>query len=313
MNKILFTIFVILFPYAGIAQDYKYISFPKTDATWSEHYIFDEDDYLENPSMESYELFTINGEDTVINNYTYKKIYMHFGEKFDKNQASYIGSIREDNEKKIWFKGDKIIHRSKPYTIDKEILLYDFSAKVGDVIKVGTIEEEEDKPVVVEKIDTIKIGNSLRKKFTLKASNSLKFEWIEGIGSLNGLFYCSHIAIPTKNIDQNGLVGFMLQNDILYFNEKYSSFYPTSNESIELPEHKLTATPYSESSLLFKFHGLRISYIRVFNVSGAMVENHSVVNKNDYLMSTSHLRTGIYIYQGVVVDGKTYTGKFVIK
>lgn len=46
----------------------------------------------------------------------------------------------------------------------------------------------------------------MRKKFTLKASDFLKFEWIEGIGSLNGLFYCSHVAIPTKSIDQNEYV-----------------------------------------------------------------------------------------------------------
>ena len=233
MKKIILTINISLLSISSFAQkEYKYVPFPTSDAIWSEVYYFHDDGYFHDDSEDrspAYERFAVNGEDTIINGISYKKIYMFLNTEFDKNTASYIGALREDEQKRIWLKMDKSIHLYKPrlFSNAEEILLYDFSVKEGDTIKSEYFNIAGG-DVVVEKIDTIKIGNTYRKKIKIKTDQWINLEWIEGIGSLYGLFFASHLKTPTGDIPKNVLIGFKHQNEILYFNDAYPSFYPTT-------------------------------------------------------------------------------------
>jgi len=211
-----------LLPVFSLAQQYRYVPFPDSGAIWSERY---QSDDLGNV----YERFALSGEDTVIDNKMYKKLYIFYDTVFNRSNASCIGGIREDSLKRIYYRG-KTIHRLKPSYINMqvgaEMLLYDFLLNIGDTSRTDNL-TLGDENLVVKDIDTILIGNTLRKKysFTFEDVNYPIFvQWIEGIGNLRGLLFSSG-DLPTGG--ENGYLICFKQNDtILYFNDAYDDCMP---------------------------------------------------------------------------------------
>ena len=108
------------------SQEYKYVPFPDSGAIWSEAYHPPLRNGVFPPPI--YERFALSGEDTIIDEIIYNKLYIFFDTVFNKNDATYAGGIREDENKRVYFKGDNIIHDFKPM-IDfhnyEEILLFE--------------------------------------------------------------------------------------------------------------------------------------------------------------------------------------------
>ena len=134
MRKIIIFLFAITVSQVALSQEYEYVPFPDSGAVWSELYQFPEsywgDTAIAHPI---YERFAVNGEDTIINEISYKKLFIFFDTVFNKSDATCVGGIREDENKRVYFKGDAIIHNFKPmidyYDYD-EIMLFDFSLNV---------------------------------------------------------------------------------------------------------------------------------------------------------------------------------------
>jgi len=177
-----------------------------------------------------YEKFAINGEDTIINGIVYKKLFLFHTSQFYNDSAICIGGIREVN-KKIFYYGDSV-HILKPIITNNcngnEILLYDFSLNIGD-----TINEECFNgffTLVVTDIDTMLIGNKLRKVFHF---NTPLFNWVEGIGNLNIsnnglgglLYYIGQFPVKAQWL-YNFLICFKQNDTIVYFNSNYSECMP---------------------------------------------------------------------------------------
>jgi hypothetical protein len=99
--------------------------------------------------------------DTIINETNYYKLYQ---------DRQYIGALREE-EKKIYL-------FSNICAWEKEVLLYDFSVSVGDIIS-----NECDENYYVMKIDTVVLENGEERK---RYYMGYDFYWIEGIGSRYG-------------------------------------------------------------------------------------------------------------------------------
>jgi len=61
-----------------LAQEYKYVPFPDSGAIWSEVYYYGESSNFPDTSIKppDYERFALSGEDTVINDVTYHKVYL---------------------------------------------------------------------------------------------------------------------------------------------------------------------------------------------------------------------------------------------
>jgi hypothetical protein len=290
-------------------KEYEYVSFPTADAIWSEVYHFNENDWQ--PAL--YERFIINGEDTVINETVYKKIYMFFDSVFDKNTARYIGALREDEHKRVWLKMDNPLHPSKPFSFNnnEDILLYDFSVNEGDTIKFEYLNiQKMGESVVVDKIDTVKIGNTYRKKIKIKTDEWIELEWIEGIGSLNGLFFASALLTTTCHCEKNFLIGFKHKDELLYFNNDYPSFFPT-----DIPEYKINSDNVRLVSMpgtgfMFEFADKDdISVIQIFNITGILQTSL----KKDFFLNTNSFMPGIYIYKAIYKTGSYHVGKLVFK
>lgn len=215
-------------------QEYQYVSILNAGAIWSEKYNSPEPVYPDTKiTPPSYERFTISGEDTIINSIAYKKLYMFYDSVFIKSKATVIGGIREDESKKVYYKGKKI-HPLKPSTSiitnnggheGDEVLLYDFGVKIGDILKIDNL-TMPDENLTVASIDTVLIGNTYRKEFSFKHGNYPYpgVKWIESIGSIRGLLFTSG-STPTNGL-YNDLICFKYNNEPLYFNNSYPSCFP---------------------------------------------------------------------------------------
>lgn len=296
-------------------QEYQYVPFPNSNAVWSEMYyppILSGDD-------PRYERFALTNEDTLIGSIAYKKVYIFFDTAFIKENASYVGGIREDENKKIFYRGTEI-HGFKPSYIqivnnggtkDDEILLFDFSLQVGDTFSYGNLSMSEDYLVVTE-IDTLRINNSTRKIFHFEPIWWV--QWIEGIGSLKGLLFTSG-DLPTNGLD-NDLICFKKNDTILYFNAEYDKCIPLitkTNEIIEISSViRAFPNPAFSSVITFLFPDNSFEIIEIFDSRGILIQKQCLDSQTEFMLSTEVFKKGIYFYSAFSKGGKKYTGKFII-
>ena len=292
------------------AQEYQYVPFPDSGAVWSELYIPSHKE--DEPYQKIYERFAISGEDTLINNFTYKKLYFFTDSVFDIKNSKYIGGIREDEAKRIYYIGESI-HWHKPLDFDnEELLLYDFSIGIGD-----TLWEEDNTNIfgslIVQDIDTIQIGNLLRKKFIF----SFRDEWIEGIGSIRGLLFASIPDVTgTSSVPNGDLICFLQNDSALYHNEHYNDCFPT-NVGVELKKLNLGIqvypNPASGNTIRFEWKTGEIETVEIFNLLGEPISLVTVSGRTFVDYSTNKMQPGIYLYKATDKNKFYQTGRFVVK
>ncbi|MDD4971791.1 MAG: T9SS type A sorting domain-containing protein [Paludibacter sp.] len=219
MKKSTGILFFILFV-SGFAWSQKYVPFPTENAEWNISYCTAPLGFQDAESCEikNYSL----GSDSIINNLKYKKLLL--------NHSGIIGFLREEN-KKIYYIGsgftnygasyspqmlEKIKTCSPSFTKsnENEYLLYDFNAKEGDDIAWGQEYNH------IDKIDSVLIGNSYRKRFTFRNNSDVI---IEGIGSVvKGLLsYVSPIADCSDYMTWWNSICFSQNGQTMYQNPAY--------------------------------------------------------------------------------------------
>jgi hypothetical protein len=302
-----------IYPIKGYLQEYKYVPFPDSNAIWSEIFY----PPLFSGEYPNYERFALPGEDTIINSNTYKKLYLFYDTVFNKNNATYIGGIREDSSKKFYFTGDKIIHDFKPMLefldSNNELLLYNFSLNVGDTFRDGNLSKYYEF-LVVSEIDTIQVNSAYRKMFYFEPIWWVK--WIEGIGNIKGLLFTSG-DLPTNGLD-NDLICFKQNDTILYFNDEYNDCIPLitsiKTEKIDCLKIKIYPNPATNNIVQFEFgDNNRFSTIEIFNCTGVKVNCIHVNNQSNIVYSTEKYQPGIYFYSATNQKGIKHTGKFVVQ
>lgn len=166
---------------SGFVYSQKYVPFPTENAEWNIGLCSAPQDFQ--LAVECNLLNYSLAGDTIINDLRYKKLCM--------DKSLLVGFIREEN-KKIYYIGSGFTNFGASYSpqmLEKiracspsfikssgiEYLLYDFNVKTGDDILWG-LESNH-----VDKIDSVLIGNSYRKRYTLRNNGDVI---IEGIGSV---------------------------------------------------------------------------------------------------------------------------------
>jgi hypothetical protein len=173
MKTIIFILLLLI-----TAKVFSQISFPDSNAIWNVNYI----NSVGTPTDEM--LYGLKG-DTLINDTIYNKLYTLSDTTLSvENLQDYIGCFRLEGQK-VWFK--------PAYWSYQDILLYDFSASVGDTVwhnggayygqptfEIGYIYS------IIQEIE----GNGLRTYKVQRGGENggLTCEWYEGIGSNFGLF-----------------------------------------------------------------------------------------------------------------------------
>ena len=160
-----------------------YISFPTASAHWN-CLIWHQ------WQPETYFLTTylyLQKGDTLLKGKNYHKIY--YKESDMQNPAIYIGGLREDNIKQIFFFPASInIPTLGPHTFPNdtsEQLLYSFNnMNIGDNLAINSGYTS----ISVSSIDTVLVGTNFRKRYKIQNTRLFANEyWIEGIGSTKDL------------------------------------------------------------------------------------------------------------------------------
>ncbi len=312
-NTVLFLgLFCLLVVQQVYAQTYEYVSFPDSNAIWSEIYYPGKEG-----EEDSYERFALSGEDTVINNLTYKKLYLFYDTLFNVNNATCIGGIREDSLKRVYFRGDTAIHNIKPvinFYPGEELLLYDFSLQVDDTLKEGNF--LPDNFLIVQDIDTVQIGNTLRKRFHLGPYAWIR--WIEGIGSIDGLLYP---AMPVTTCsgcgDGNALICFKHNDTILYFNDTYDDCMPLLTGIEDEWDDPLQVTvypnPVSDGKMVVEFSENGVEWFEIMDCRGVVLTSIDAGNQFTLTIDIAKYLPGIYFYVATDFNSRKHAGKFVVQ
>lgn len=156
-------------------------------------------------------------QDTLIESKSYNKVYSYYSG--DSNYLEYgrlIFFVREDSNR-VFIR--EIIY---PYTISEEYIVYDFNLNKGDTITVPVILGGDiwyspiynRDLITIDSVDSVNINGTLLKRFFI----SFEYcyiegeQWIEGIGSTQGLFEAGSVIDGGK-----GFLNCLYQGDLLIY------------------------------------------------------------------------------------------------
>jgi hypothetical protein len=256
--------------------------------------------------------------DTIINNLTYKKIYLDTALQLNFTQVNYLCALREANNKVYY------IYKGNNY----EDLLYDFTKNVGDTVTIYPLElsnlySGSSFPFPKRKIDTIKttiIEGVPRKTYIFNPSSSYGADvWYEGIGSVSGLM------IPFSSIlDVGEKLLCVSKNDLSIYNElpientqsptpPYSCEYtiPSSTKNNTLANQLLIYPSYSSSLITIESRVLLNNLsIEIITSTGQVISKISNIKGYKYNIDVSNFANGVYFLE-LKQDDKKYTTKVI--
>ncbi len=290
---------------AGQILSTLYNAFPESNATWYQYYY--PENYWEPGNAPESMIFGLLDQDTLINGLQYNKLFRFYTDPPDPSSAICIGAIREDDNKKVYYRGEHPF--SYPVSDTGEILLYDFSVNAGDTIHDGLFTTNE--YLVVSKIDTILIGGELRKRILFEDYSSIA--WIGGIGNERGLlFYSGELQI-------NGLWGdltcFYQDGTEIYHNSNYvncSENMPNHiNPAIENSGIRIFPNPSNSGYVDIKsFHPMKS--IDLINTSGEVIMSFLNFQGKNHRVHTGKLNPGFYILRMRDLHNEIHNEKLLI-
>ncbi|MDR2804259.1 MAG: T9SS type A sorting domain-containing protein [Dysgonamonadaceae bacterium] len=181
-------------------QNYTYIPYVEEDidVQWSYVRVTQIGSTVEQEYITEYSNYLLKG-DTIINGVKYKKLLSGCS-------GEYIAALKEV-DKKVFIKED-----------DKhERLLYDFNLKEGDSMENNGLSYR------VTKIDTVRVGDTERKRFNFENFDV----WTEGIGSLHAFYplqpYATGYEAEEINYQKKNSE-IVYKTDQWYFNENECGF-----------------------------------------------------------------------------------------
>ncbi|MBA3648497.1 MAG: hypothetical protein H0W62_08105 [Chitinophagales bacterium] len=163
-------------------------------------------------------------QDLYYYSYTSDNPPLNYGYNYAHPITVLIGALREDSMKKVWLRLFTYPLDNCPINLplNHDTLLYDFNIKIGD-----TLQWLNESPVVTN-IDSVQILNGEWRN-RISFTNTF-INWIEGIGSLEGLLSPYEIYFECSS----GLTCFRKNDELLYETLASSPFSLTSCDSILL-------------------------------------------------------------------------------
>ena len=307
LNKSLIILIFTLAAHSTWSQDYEYIPFPDSNCIWSEKYI--PPMYPDTGGSSIFYIYALFNEDTVINSIQYHKLYILYDSTIDKNNATYIGAIREDSTRKIYYKGEHLY-----WGIDSELLnengeiqVYDFSVEVGDTINNAIFGPDES--LIISAIDTIELYTDSRR--IIHFENFRDIHWIEGIGNERGLLSTSG-GYPT-NGSYNDLICFKKNDTLVYLNSGYTGCF---NFLSSISDHKSdkTISVYPNPVIGISIIDLAQSFdiLEIYNCNGIQIVSKDIANLKSYKIISSQFNPGLYFFRVYSYKGFDRCGRFIV-
>ena len=181
--------------------------------------------------------------------------------------------------------------------------LYDFSANVGDTLRIGYVAEE----IILDSISIEQIGGVDRRKYWFELEYGFLGEpyaietWIEGIGSSFGLLWSG----------SEGIVGgyysalcFHQNGELVWQNPEYDACTVTAIK--ENKDSDIFIYPNPANNLVH-INGVEAAEVQVYNALGQVVK--TVRGTND--IDVSGLAEGVYLLRMTDKEGNSYLEKIV--
>ncbi len=312
MNTYTKSTYFLFFFIIQFAYSQEYVPFPEDSAVWRESWATGDSGYQTGSGGQQYFLYG----DTVINDLEYSFLYdsnyhpfsPHI--PFDSIQLSPVGLLREE-DKRIYFMnydswGDSLILQS-------ERLLYDFNLEVGDTI--NCFSDHDLAPYVqgydhaiVGDIDTIQTVDGIYRKRYIVNANPLWFEpyIIEGIGSVDGLFY----PCGSDNWHAyNSLICLGIADEIIYgsTNPSNPNCYNLYLNTQETTYQSLTLQPNPTTGIVHLSEPVYDVHLSVYSAIGQKVRDERSFNGS--FIDLNGLASGVYFV--VMLGDENYLGKVV--
>ena len=228
--------------------------------------------------------------DTLINEVRFTKVM----ETLNGEGSPYQVALLREEDGKVW----------KTYNGISEILLYDFTANVGDSLVCGYGDY-----FVLDSISIEQIGGVDRKKFWFGLEYDFTGEpyametWIEGIGSDLGLLYCGSYYFCGGYYRA---LCFHQDGELIWQNPEYDACVITSVEEINDKVISVYPNPAMETVTI---DGVEAAEVQVYNVLGQMVKTVRGTNEIDL----SGLVDGVYLLRITDAERKTFMARMIVK
>lgn len=290
MSKIIAVLFVLIY-IKGISQTY--FPFPDTNAVWT----------VLGAQTTQHTIYAVKG-DSVYNATVYKKYFTVTDTNLSNAQFTFHALVRQDLT-------SKRIYGIKKNTTTERVL-YDFSLNVNDTLSVYSFDfpfTNDKHKIIVTHIDNVLVNSVSRKRFKVIGTQYLSQPctpeyWIEGIGSLNGLFnsgtsdFCitdfnfpillcekengilNYVHAPCNSCFASPCLGVGVKEQVNINDEIY--LYPNpANEELNVSFNMQTNIDFNK--------------IFIYNSLGQLIRQEGIDFKNNKAsINTSSLQNGIY-------------------
>ena len=275
--------------------------FPLANAKWTEVF-WDGSDLIQ------YSSYVLQG-DTTIDDVSRSKLY-------------YIWDINRRDSLLVGFihtQGSTVFYRQESDYMGadacdeyyrKDYPLYTFSLSVGDKLN-GCYHD-----CYVSNIDSIELGGVSRKRITYRDSDCEYCQdcdqWIEGMGSINGLFYGKKKVKTSET--SNNFVCFTLNDELVYLNPMFSECPVTHFNSIpEVKKNSLIVFSNPMNSTVTVQFGQPLKLIQIFNLNGILLCERPCNGELSVVVHNQSLSSGIYFVKCILQNGNVETKKLFIQ
>ncbi len=263
-----------------ILPEPEYFPLPDTNSIWSVATI------KQTVFEETYK-YGIPGDTSILSE-NYRMISLSDDSVFYPDSSIYYCAVRESNKK--WY----FVEQNST----QEKLLYDFSINTGDTVQIDNPWSNGVNELKVDTVDSVFIYNEFRKRILLNSLSANTFDaWIEGIGSIYGLFYSG----GDFNNENFQLICFEHLDMLWYINSPNGACFikdPLSSGSIKIesPEFTIYPNPFHDKlTIVATEHTCGPVKVEIFTIHGVkeFSEAFNLQNKKDIPLNTS-LTSGVY-------------------
>jgi hypothetical protein len=312
MKKLVIVFLIFIGFNVELLKSQQYYPFQADTAKWS---VQSSQGAWPPPTIYSTYQYFING-DTLIDTVLYSAIYSaetYLSEDIDTANAIYLGGLREDTNKYIYYKPGELdqVMSYQAYidnsTLD-ELLLYRFDLDSGEIFYLN---QYQNFPYIVEDIDSVLVDTKYRKRYILSGGNPDFDEWIEGIGSYFSLF-----GPLCHNFEGYDFLLCYEDPAIFYlgeWNNMGKCYYTVGIPEKYNPSFDMYPNPADENIKITLEESADADQLVLYNSTGQIVNHLKIEAINQkYEMEVSSLPSGLYVVvlfsEGRMVDKR----KFVI-